>query len=69
MKDMNSNEIYRFKFNRWLARTKEDGATLRELPVISSDGKPVLPSNRIKFDYYILFKFVLLTVLPLILMS
>ena len=44
MKDMNSSEIYRFKFNRWLARTKEDGATLRELPLISSDGKPAFPS-------------------------
>ena len=44
MKDMNSNEVFRFKFNRWLSRSKEDGATLRELPVIAADGRPALPS-------------------------
>nr|XP_039257172.1 lipoxygenase homology domain-containing protein 1-like [Styela clava] len=41
MKDMTSNEIFRFKFNRWISRSKDDGDTLRERPVIieGTDGE------------------------------
>ncbi|XP_076807722.1 lipoxygenase homology domain-containing protein 1-like isoform X3 [Clavelina lepadiformis] len=46
MKDMMSNEILRFKFNRWISRQKDDGATVRELPVITPNGKPILPMFR-----------------------
>lgn len=45
MKEMKSSEVFRFKFNRWMSRLREDGATLREQPVTSADGKPVLPSK------------------------
>uniref|UniRef100_H2XXL5 PLAT domain-containing protein n=1 Tax=Ciona intestinalis TaxID=7719 RepID=H2XXL5_CIOIN len=43
MKDMGSNEILKFKFNRWISRSRDDGSTLRELPTVNQDGKLNMP--------------------------
>nr|XP_026691111.1 lipoxygenase homology domain-containing protein 1-like isoform X2 [Ciona intestinalis] len=52
MKDMGSNEILKFKFNRWISRSRDDGSTLRELPTVNQDGKLNMPMLR----YFVLIR-------------
>ncbi|XP_070556277.1 uncharacterized protein [Ptychodera flava] len=48
MQDMTSNEQLKFKVQRWLSRSEDDGDTLRELAVVRPQKKP-LPT----FKYFI----------------
>lgn len=68
IKDMCSSEILRFKFNRWLSRTKDDGATLRELPATPHDGAQALPGliklNQTLISQLLVFKLRLIIYSP-----
>lgn len=45
MKNMATNEVCRFKFNRWLARKQDDGDSLRELPLALESDNPKFKSR------------------------
>nr|XP_006814608.1 PREDICTED: lipoxygenase homology domain-containing protein 1-like [Saccoglossus kowalevskii] len=51
MQDMVSNEQLKFKVNRWLSRTEDDGDSLRELAVVKPGRKP-LPMVRYFVQVY-----------------
>lgn len=44
MQDLNSDEMLKFNFNRWLSREEDDGEIMRELPV-QKPGENALPSK------------------------
>lgn len=42
MQDLNTNEVLKFNFDRWLSREEDDGEIMRELPV-QRPGESALP--------------------------
>ena len=49
MKDLNTEQTYTFKCNRWLYRQEEDMDVWRELPVINPGQEP-LPGTLISIS-------------------
>ena len=55
MQDLNTDEMLKFDFNRWLSREEDDGEIMRELPV-QRPGENVLPGLSLYFSEYLHFK-------------
>ena len=53
MKDMTTNETLKFKFNRWLSKNHDDGATMRELGAVRPKQKVPkrMSSTRLKQSF------------------